>query len=248
VPSQQGVVIDGTVPGMGAEAAGLQKDDVLVSIAKHKVSNFPTLAGALQQHRAGDKVKVTYYRNGEKQTAEMELSRRPLPELPATSADLAEKVRQKYEASNATLAQALEGISAAEAEFRPGPGEWSAKDVMAHLIIGERDNHPYVAELVSGEERQYTDFSNSQLRTQATAQAYPTLGAMLDALRCAQAETVNMIAALPEDFVAGKRSWWRLAFGFMQDDDHILQHLRQIESAVEAARQPQAPATEAAPE
>jgi uncharacterized protein YndB with AHSA1/START domain len=236
VPTQQGVVIDGTVPGMGAEAAGLQKDDVLITIGKHKVSSFPTLAGALQQHRAGDKVTVTYYRGGEKQTAEMELSRRPLPEIPGTAGELAETVRKRYEESNAILAQALEGISAAEADFRPAPGDWTAKEVMAHLIIGERDNHPYVAELVAGEERPYTDFSNSHLRTRGTAEAYPTLEAMMAALRGAQAETVHMLAALPDEFVAGRRSWWRLAFGFLQNDDHTLLHLRQIEAAVAAAR------------
>jgi uncharacterized protein YndB with AHSA1/START domain len=246
-PVDQGVVIDGTVEGMGAQAAGLQKDDVMVAVDKQKVFNFPSLATVLQRHRAGDKVNVTYYRGGEKQTAELELSRRPLPEVPATAAELAETLRKTYEASTAALAPVLEGIGPSEADFRPNPDDWSPKEVMAHLIIGERDTHAYIAELVGGEERPPVDYTgNSQLRTRATAQAYPTLAAMLEALRCHQAETVNMVAALPDDFVAGKRSWWRLAYGFVQDGDHTREHLRQIEAAVAAARQP--PEAEAQPE
>ena len=37
VPVKRGVRIDGTVPGMAAEAAGFQKDDVLVSVDGQKI-------------------------------------------------------------------------------------------------------------------------------------------------------------------------------------------------------------------
>lgn len=237
VPVERGVRIDGTVAGMGAEAAGLQKDDVLVSIGKHKVWNFPTLATALGGYRAGDQVEVVFYRGGEKQSATMVLSRRPLPEIPATAAALAEHVRQRYAADDAALAQALEGITDAEAEFRPGPTEWSAKEVLAHLVIGERDGHNYFAELVAGEERQYAAFTgNSHLRTRATAQTYPTLAALFEELKRNEAETVALLAGLPDDFIANKRSYWRLAFGQVQSLSHTQEHIPQIQAAVAAAR------------
>ncbi|MCC6189993.1 MAG: SRPBCC domain-containing protein [Anaerolineales bacterium] len=245
VPARQGVVIDGTVEGMGAEVAGLHKDDVLVAIGKHKVYDFPSLATVLQRHRAGDKVNITYYRAGVEQTVELELSRRPLPEMPATAAELVQRMRQIYASDDAALSQAIAGISDAEAGFKPSPEEWGAKEVMAHLITGERDTHAYIEELVGGELRPFDNFvGNSQFRMRATAQAYPNLAAMLEALRQAQAETLNMLAALPDDFVAGRRSWWPMVYGFLQNATHTPAHVRQIEAAVNAARQQ---AAEAAP-
>jgi uncharacterized protein YndB with AHSA1/START domain len=238
VPVDKGVHIDGTVAGMGAEAAGLVKDDVIVSMDKSKVWNFPSIATVLQRHSAGDKIEVTYYRGGEKQTTQMELSKRPLPDIPATAAELAEKVRQGYATADADLEIAVEGISEAEAEYRPSPTDWNAKEVLAHLIIGERDTHAYFAELAQGEERIYPTFGgNSHLRTRATAQAYPTLAALLEELKRNEAETVAMIAGLPDEFVAGKRSYWRLAFGQLQGGTHTHDHLQQIQAAVAAARQ-----------
>jgi hypothetical protein len=94
--------------------------------------------------------------------------------------------------------------------------------------------------LVAGEERPFVNFTgNSQLRTRATAEAYSSLAAMFEALQILEAETVNMLAALPDDFIAGKRSYWRLAFGLLQPNTHTREHLRQIEAAVAVARQQQ---------
>jgi len=238
VPVERGVLISGTVDGMGAQAAGLQKDDVLVGMGKRKVWNFPTLTAALSEHRAGDHVEVKFYRGSELLTADMELSRRPLPEIPATAAELADRVRRAYAAADAELEAAVKDITEAEAEFRTAPTEWNAKEVLAHLIIGERDTHNYIAELVAGEERVYAGYvGNSDLRTQATAGAYPSLGALLEELKRNEAETVAMLAGLPPEFVAARRTYWRLAFGQLQGGNHTQDHLQQIQAAVAAARQ-----------
>jgi uncharacterized protein YndB with AHSA1/START domain len=237
-PVEEGVVIGAVMDGLGAHAAGLRKDDILVTVAKQKVWNFPSLASALQKHRAGDRVKVTYYRNGEKQTAEMELSRRPLPEIPATAADLASAIRRKHEAIDASLAQGLENVTEAEAEFRPEPGDWTVKEILAHLIHVERDNHAFFAEMFAGAERLYTDFAdNSLIRTQATARAYGSLAALFDALKRSEMESVFMLECAPEALVAGKRTFWRLAVYQLLDDRHAEQHLGQINQLIAAARQ-----------
>jgi uncharacterized protein YndB with AHSA1/START domain len=239
VPLPHGVRIDGTAPGMGAEAAGLQKDDVLVSIGEHNVASWPTLATALQAQRAGDKVPVVFYRGGKKKRVTMELSRRPLAEVPATAAELAEAARRMYDSTDAELAGALQSVSDDEAGFSPAPGEWSVKEVLAHLVAGERDGHAWLAELVAGDERVYSLVGgNSQLRTQAAAAAYGSAAALLDELKRNEAETVAMLAALPGDFVSRKRSYWRAGNATLQAIDHTRDHVRQIEMAVAAARQP----------
>ena len=239
VPVPHGVRIDGTVPGMGAEAAGLKKDDVLTSIGEHKVASWPNMVSALQQHRAGDRVSVGFYRGSEKSRLMLELSARPVAEVPATATELADAASKMYASVDAELGNALQGISEQEAAFSPAPGEWSVKEALAHLVLGERDNHAWLAELAAGDERVSSlAGGNSQLRTQATAQTYGDLGALFDELKRNEAETVAILAALPDNFVARKRSYWRAANAALQAADHTREHLRQIESTVAAARQP----------
>jgi hypothetical protein len=236
---QHGVRLDGTAPGLGAEAAGLRKDDVLVSLGGHKVSNWPTLMGALQTHRAGDKVVVNFYRGPEKNKVTMQLSQRPLPELPATAAELAQAVREIYDSSDAALAQTVKGVTEAEATFHPAPDEWSVNETLAHLVLGERDTHAWIAELVAGDERvSLVAAGNSQLRTRATAAAYDSLPGLLEELRRNESETVAILATLPDDFVSRKRSYWRMANNIVQGADHVHEHARQIEAAVAGARRP----------
>ena len=49
-------------------------------------------------------------------------------------------------------------------------------------------------------------------------------------------ELVQFLAELPIDFVNRKRTYWRLAYQFIQPDLHTLEHVDQIKKAVEAAR------------
>ena len=242
VPVTRGVRIDGTVPGMAAEAAGMQHDDVLVSVDGHKIGSWASLTGVLSAHRAGDKVPVTLYRGDEKRKETLELSKRPLPEIPATAAELAETVRKIYEQTDAELGQALASISAEAANVRPRDGEWNTKEVLAHLLHGERDNQLFIAELVAGDERTANSFTgNSHLRTTATANTFVSARALFEALKHSEAETVAMLAALPDDFVNRKRSYWRLAMSVVQTADHTRDHLRQIS---EASAPPPAPMAE----
>jgi hypothetical protein len=234
-----GIRIDGAKPGMAAEAAGLRKDDVIVRLGGHKVSDWASLATALQSHRAGDKVVLVFYRGPEKIQVTMQLSQRPLLELPATAAVLAQAVRKMYDGVDSTLAQVLQGVTDVEAAFHPAPDEWNVTETLAHLLLDQRDTHDWIAELLAGDERVYNGAGgNSQIRTQATAAAYANVPALLEELRRNESETVALLAALPDDFVRRKRSYWRMANSIVQGADHVQDHSRQIEAAVARARQP----------
>jgi uncharacterized protein YndB with AHSA1/START domain len=237
LPVKRGVQIDGTAEGMGARAAGLQKDDVLVTMDKHKIWNYPSILGVLAEHQAGDTVEVAYYRDGAKRKTKMTLTKRPLPPIPATAAELAEALRANYTAGDAELDKVLAGVSEAEADFRPAPDEWNVKEVVAHLLLGERDTHPYLVEWIASDERPAPGYQgNSHLRTRATAQVYGTLAALVEELQRHEAETVAIAAGLPEAFVAEKRTYWRMAYALLQNAAHITQHAEQISAAVGAAR------------
>jgi hypothetical protein len=58
---------------------------------------------------------------------------------------------------------------------------------------------------------------------------------MLAAYRHLEEQTVALIAGLPDDFVARKGSYWRLAYGYTQARQHYEEHFVQIRAALEAA-------------
>jgi uncharacterized protein YndB with AHSA1/START domain len=236
VPVREGFRIDGVLEGMGAHAAGLQKNDVVVSLDGKKIDSYPALVGALQKRQAGDEVKVVFYRDGIRKTVAMELSARPLPQVPDTAAGLAEAVQDIYTQDMADLRRCLEGVTETEASAQPAPGEWSAKEVLAHLIAAERDTVLWISTLVGGAEADSEFFNNLPVRVQAVTAVYRTLPALLEQLEKARAETVAAIAALPEDFVAHKGSHWRLGYSQLNSSSHIRDHVNQVQAAIEAAR------------
>lgn len=59
----KGVYIAGVNSGSGAEAAGIQKGDVIIKIDDVEVNNSSEMQEQIGRHRPGEKVKVTYLRN-----------------------------------------------------------------------------------------------------------------------------------------------------------------------------------------
>jgi uncharacterized protein YndB with AHSA1/START domain len=239
VPVDQGVRLDGVVQGMGAESAGLQKDDVLISLGGQPVEDFPSLTVALQGHQAGDNVEVVFYRGPELKTVQMRLSARPLPEIPATPEEMAERAQAISLKDLGELEAALKGISEEEASYKPSTEVWNAKEILAHLIHSERELHSTINDLYSGQERVADDFgSNIYARVAATVAVYPTLPDLLEELKRTITETGTMIAAAPPEFINHKGSYTRLGYYCLESSgSHILGHMAQIEAVVEAARQ-----------
>jgi hypothetical protein len=50
------------------------------------------------------------------------------------------------------------------------------------------------------------------------------------------AETLYFLANLPDEFVARKGTYWRLAYGLLQDPYHLISHLEQMQATLDAAR------------
>jgi serine protease Do len=77
LPTGQGVGIVAIGSGSPADAAGLQPDDIIVSIAGTALRNSGDLVEALRIHRAGEKVSIEYYRGGSKKSTDVTLGERP---------------------------------------------------------------------------------------------------------------------------------------------------------------------------
>ena len=71
--TMEGIYIGEVVEGGAAQAGGLQKEDVIISIDGNKIKKFGELQGVMAQKRPGDKVKVTYLRNKKEHTTTLTL-------------------------------------------------------------------------------------------------------------------------------------------------------------------------------
>ncbi len=236
VPVTEGVRLDGTVDGMGAQAAGLQGGDVIVSIGGKKVTGT-TLAPAIQNRRAGDKVAVKFYRGPKLETVTMELSKRSLPDIPKSGAELSKRVAEMYGELDAELEKCFEGVTEEEASYKSSPTAWSAKDVVCHLLTGERDAHSFITEAIQGFQRSYDAFGdNLNERYMAVTSVLPTYRQLLDDYKRAEAETVAFLAVVPDSMVAHKADWWTFCFGYLQPPFHNHGHFEQIREAIAKAR------------
>jgi len=235
LPVDMGAKISDVVAGMGAEACGLQGEDVIYSIGGHKLKIFPDFGLAMAGKKAGDVVEVVFYRGAEKHTVDMELSGRPKPAMPSSAKDLADRTAKVYEEVNKELDALFDGVSEEQASSRPGEEQWSAKETLAHLIYSERWLHLaitcYIGNYRTG------GFSNDLGMHAAIADAYPLEELIAELKRC-EAITVDAIKALPEDFVADKRRLMILT-GNVDEQGfalHTRSHFDQMKASIEAAK------------
>ncbi len=213
VPAKAGVRLEGTADGSGAQAAGLQKDDVLVSFNGRKLAGPESIQLAVQGLQAGDKPKVVFYRGGQKHTLALELSRFPIPELPATGPELAGQVRKLQAEVSAAIGQTVAGLSAAQAARRPAENEWSVLELIAHFILSERDLQGWLADMLNDVviEDWLQMRPNVNARLGALVQRFGTVAALCEEHARAAAETADLLEALPESFVQHRRHLYRRA-------------------------------------
>lgn len=72
---KEGVVVVNAVDGSGAKDAGLQKGDVITALAGKKVKDIAYLRYELYQHEAGERVEITFLRDGKEKKVDVMLKR-----------------------------------------------------------------------------------------------------------------------------------------------------------------------------
>jgi hypothetical protein len=164
----------------------------------------------------------------------MQLFSRPVPQIPWEPAGLAIAVRSKYDEGLAALEKSFVGVSESQAELRPAPEEWNAKEVLAHLVQTERHWLENLDDVVGGYPRLSDDWAgNITLHVSATAVAYKTIRGLLDEMKRLSDEMVAYVTVLPPGFVARKASYFQAANMLLEGSlPHILSHIDQIQSAI----------------
>jgi hypothetical protein len=220
---------------MGAEAAGLQKGDVLVKLAGQRLGDILSMQRAIENYQAGDIVKVIFYRGQSKYSGRMALSPRPIPAIPATAEALAESLRQAYQPLTQELVQAAGDASMEAIAYTPIQGEWSSKEILAHLILTEIETQNWIAGLVEGQEHLAPFQVRSPTRMAGLVKVFPDLIGMVRELALNQVITIAMIHELPSEFIARKRSYWRMAYSLLEMPTHLRNHSRQVLRLLQAA-------------
>ena len=237
VPVHEGMRLDDVVDGMGAQKAGLQKDDVLVEMAGHPITNdFNSLPTAIVGKKGGDGVDVVFYRGPEKKKVKMELGKRPMPSVPFDPVELARQAREIYEPALAKLENCFDAYTDEQAMKRPAPNEWSALEVVAHLIHGERFNSIFLTSLIDGYEITTDGFGiNVTAQVEATVKANPSIKMMLNTLRRTVDEILAFTELIPEEFTQNAGSYYRFGSTLLQPNFHLTAHLQQIKDALAVA-------------
>lgn len=71
---QMGVLVRSVQTATPADKAGLERYDVITKIDDNDINSITDLQSILYKKKVGDKMKVTFYRNGKEQSTEIELS------------------------------------------------------------------------------------------------------------------------------------------------------------------------------
>jgi uncharacterized protein YndB with AHSA1/START domain len=241
LPEPKGVLLAGTAPGSGAEAAGLVKDDVLVSLNGVPLEGPNSFGLALKGLLAGDRPLVEFFRGGNKLNTPLELGHFPISPLPESPAALAGEVRQTNAHIRAAIQEQTEGLTEDQAKQRPLENEWSVNEIIGHFILTERDYQSWAADMlrdnVVGDYLQFRP--NVDERIAALLKRFPTLAELRVELENAQEETAALLEALPDHFTTWRKHLYRRLADWSREvtPGHLdEEHAAQLQAAVEAAR------------
>ena len=73
----KGVIIKNVIDKSGAQEAGLKDDDIITKFGDKEITTPDDLRNAVQSYKPGDKVMLSYLRNGKSNSVEIELGKTP---------------------------------------------------------------------------------------------------------------------------------------------------------------------------
>ncbi len=205
-PVPFGIIISSTMPGLGAEEVGLAENDILFEMDGVEIRDYRDLRGVIAHYKAGETVRISWYRAGEEHSGELTFSGRPIPFIPASPAELADYVQSIYARSEAELAEIIEDATEAQAEYRPNEKEWNVKEILAHIILSERAIQFWVASTKEGDLIRSWN-SNDFGLVESVVSTYPTLKELVAELQRTQQQTIALLRRLPPEIVDYKGTY-----------------------------------------
>ncbi len=224
--------VGGLIPGYSAEAAGLLTDDIITEINGQTITNTLPSFVILANSVPGDVVSVTFYRSSEKHETTITLKGYPLPQKVADYGELADRVKAMDEADYAEIAALITTAGEETASKKPAEGEWSAKEVLAHLTLHERWLQTWMGIQVQGPE-QTAYVANHPALIAAFLEIYPTTADVLAELRRSYNHTVAILRNFKTNGSERKAHLWWATFQIDTLRNHTRQHIDQIKAALQ---------------
>jgi DinB superfamily len=107
----------------------------------------------------------------------------------------APQLRERVAAAFTAIEEFLDGVSGSEAGTRGVPGEWTIQEVVDHLVETHRPSVVELRELLAGRRPADGPIPASLQSPDPMSRSWPDL---VDALKRVQAETVEVLAAAPD--------------------------------------------------
>ena len=134
----RGVYVAGVTSGSAAEEAGLETNDIVVAIDGKPVANVAQLQEQVALNRPGDKVTVTYVRDGKTKTTEAKLKNILNTTELVTASSAFELEGAKIEPVSKTMKEKLNINSGLQIKDL-GKGKWKETDIKEGFIITKID-------------------------------------------------------------------------------------------------------------
>jgi uncharacterized protein YndB with AHSA1/START domain len=228
LPVNEGLLVANTIPGLGAEKAGLIAGDLVVEANGLPVANNTPLAGNFAGLKPGDSAEIKFYRGAEKHSVTLTLSGYPLPPSVNNFVELANRIEGEYAKLYEELSGLVAGLSDETTNTPAAEGEWSVNQVLAHLILTERNTQEFLGGYVQAPEI-HTYSGNANARVNAVVRSYGGTAGLMNELKRAYVENVAIIRAFEDEkFDRPYILWWS---NFQMGDitgGHNRQHINQI--------------------
>ncbi len=217
------------------DAAGFQADDVLIQVNERDIKSFSDLGAVLGELKVGDQIDVRFARDGTLRQQAVTLGTRPLPAVPDGPGAFADQLAALYAELDSELDQIFAGVGNNAAFASPAAGEWSAAQVLGHLIVSERGTQMGVYVQLSGQSFNAFPGNENEIINSILA-VYPDIHDLLAFLKRTEAETVALVRGLPAAYVAHKIDYLNLGTTLLMGQPiHTRSHMPQIRAALAAA-------------
>jgi uncharacterized protein YndB with AHSA1/START domain len=234
LPVHPGIRITEVVPDSGAAKAGLQRNDIMIEIGKRAIANGAGLLSALEAHSAGETVDIRIYRNRKPRKVKATLSARKITEIPPTHKEAVAALRKARDPLIKELDGLLKGVSEEAAEKKPAPEKWSAKEVLAHLVLTEQYFRTFMVCGFAGATLEFTENITAFPETIAgVLRVNPTLKSLRNRLKAEQDETLAVLEALREDYRNHRANHRRVVSQLLEYPEHTRHHFKQLTLALQ---------------
>lgn len=235
-----GVIIDFTYEGDGtriiraadgysAAKAGLTAGDIILTVEGKPVSTGQTITDIVGDKSVGDTVTITYLRDDEEKTTDVELMGHFVPPIPATFDEMASQHREEYERVNTALVDALAGVTPELAAQKPADDQWSIRETVAHMVLEQRHTLEWLSTYANGP-RRINPYAREQARIDALVATYTSAESLFQLLKQTQKETIAMIDVFDKALEARKGYMWWMVFEIWWTEDLAMQNINRIKT------------------